>query len=211
VVTRGWHPHHMAVVAVFHSVLGPRAGTADAAQRLSAAGHEVRLVDQYEGRTFDSYEPAMAFGEGELTFDELARRGLAGVADLEPGFVALGFSNGAIMAELCAIYAQAGAVVCFAGAIPPAVLAQFGAVPEGTRWPAGVPAQVHLAADDPFRDEPSWLPDFEAAVRAAPAEVASWTYAGGHLFTDPSLPEEFDAEAAELAWSRVLAFLAHVG
>lgn len=28
----------------------------------------------------------------------------------------------------------------------------------------------------------------------------------GHLFTDASLPEEFDAEAAELLWTRVLAF-----
>jgi dienelactone hydrolase len=198
----------MAVVAIFHSVLGLRAGTEDAAARLTAAGHDVRVVDQYEGRSFDDYEAAMAFGEGELGFPELARRGMAGVADLEPGYVALGFSNGSTMAELCALQAGAGAVVCFAGAMPPAVLADFGAVPEGTTWPAGVSAQVHLAAEDPFREEATWLPDFEAAVRAAPAEVTTWTYPGGHLFTDPSLPEEFDAAAAELAWQRVLAFLA---
>jgi dienelactone hydrolase len=197
----------MAVIAIFHSVLGLRAGTEDASARLTTAGHQVHVVDQYEGRSFDAYEPAMAFGEGELGFPELLRRGMAGVADLEPGYVALGFSNGSTMAELCALQAGAGAVVCFAGAMPPAVLAEFGAVPEGTTWPAGVPAQVHLAADDPFQENPTWLTDFEAAVRAAPADVDSWTYPGGHLFTDPSLPDEFDADAAELAWERVLAFL----
>jgi len=70
---------------------------------------------------------------------------------------------------------------------------------------------VHRAADDPFRENSSWLPDFEEAVRAAPAEVSSWTYPGGHLFTDSSLPEEFDANAAELAWERVLEFIDRVG
>ena len=34
-------------------------------------------------------------------------------------------------------------------------------------------------------------------------------YAGtGHLFTDPSLPDEYDEQAAELLWSRVKAFCA---
>ena len=40
----------------------------------------------------------------------------------------------------------------------------------------------------------------------AGAEV--FDYPGrGHLFTDPSLPDEYDAAAAELLWERVLAFL----
>ena len=29
----------------------------------------------------------------------------------------------------------------------------------------------------------------------------------GHLFTDPTLPDEFDADATELLWSRVLPFV----
>lgn len=28
----------------------------------------------------------------------------------------------------------------------------------------------------------------------------------GHLFTDPSLPDEYDEQAAALLWQRVLAF-----
>lgn len=40
----------MAAVALFHSVLGIRDGVHDAAVRLRAAGHEVRVVDQYDGR-----------------------------------------------------------------------------------------------------------------------------------------------------------------
>ena len=47
------------------------------------------------------------------------------------------------------------------------------------------------------------------AIEAAGAPVAVFDYPGaGHLFTDPSLPEEHDPAAAELLWQRVLAFCA---
>ena len=45
-------------------------------------------------------------------------------------------------------------------------------------------------------------------MRRAEGAVEVFRYPGsGHLFTDPSLPEEYDAEAAELAWQRALAFV----
>ena len=47
-----------ATIALFHSVLGVRAGIEDAVQRLTAAGHDVVVVDQYAGRTFDDYDEA---------------------------------------------------------------------------------------------------------------------------------------------------------
>src|SRR5918997_1104856 len=43
----------MSHVALFHSVLGARPGMIEAAERLRAAGHEVKVVDQYDGRVFD--------------------------------------------------------------------------------------------------------------------------------------------------------------
>jgi dienelactone hydrolase len=62
--------------------------------------------------------------------------------------------------------------------------------------------------DDPFREQ-DWVDAVVASVRAAGAPVEMFDYPGaGHLFTDPSLPEEYDAEAAELLWIRVLAFCA---
>lgn len=47
----------MASIALFHSVLGVRPGVQDAAARLRARGHEVLVVDQYDGRSFDDYAP----------------------------------------------------------------------------------------------------------------------------------------------------------
>lgn len=47
----------MAAIALFHSVLGVRPGVRDAAARLRARGHEVLVVDQYNGRSFDSGPP----------------------------------------------------------------------------------------------------------------------------------------------------------
>ena len=56
----------MAHVVLVHSVLGIRPGILDAAERLRAAGHEVLVPDLFEGRVFDTYDPAMAYAEGEV-------------------------------------------------------------------------------------------------------------------------------------------------
>ena len=61
--------------------------------------------------------------------------------------------------------------------------------------------------DDPFRDQAE-IDGMAADVRAAGAPFEVFEYAGaGHLFTDPSLPAEFDSAAAETLWGRVLALL----
>lgn len=51
----------MSHIALFHSVLGVRPGVLDAAERLRAEGHDVTVVDQYEGRVFDDYGEADEF------------------------------------------------------------------------------------------------------------------------------------------------------
>ena len=43
----------MAHIALFHGILGVRPGELDAARRFTEAGHEVRVIDQYEGEVFD--------------------------------------------------------------------------------------------------------------------------------------------------------------
>jgi len=53
----------MTNIALFHSVLGVRPGVAAAADRLRAAGHDVLVVDQYEGRVFDDYDEADEFAQ----------------------------------------------------------------------------------------------------------------------------------------------------
>jgi dienelactone hydrolase len=192
----------MTTIALFHSVLGVRPGVLDAADRLRAAGHQVRVIDQYDGQVFDDYDEAGAHVE-QVGFPALMAAALEGVADLPDGFVAAGFSNGAGMAEYVAVQGRSAGVVMFSGALP---LAMLGA----SAWPAGTPVQLHAAAADPMRHQ-EWNDAFVADVRVSGASVEAFDYPGsGHLFTDPSLPAEYDPSATELLWDRALAFCATV-
>ncbi|SOD93983.1 dienelactone hydrolase family protein [Blastococcus haudaquaticus] len=192
----------MTTIALFHSVLGVRRGVLDAADRLRAAGHQVRVVDQYDGRVFDDYAEAGAHVDS-IGFPALMAAALDGVADLPDGFVAAGFSNGAGMAEYVAVQGRCSGALMFSGALPVAMLG-------ATAWPSGVPVQLHAAETDPLRHQ-EWNDAFLADVRASGASVEVFDYPGsGHLFTDPSLPDEFDASATELLWGRALTFCAAV-
>ncbi|CAA9400892.1 dienelactone hydrolase family protein [uncultured Nocardioides sp.] len=190
----------MTQIALFHSALGVRPGVLDAADRLRAAGHDVHVVDQYDGRTFDDYETAGAHVES-VGFPALMQRAVEGTAHLADGFAVVGFSNGAGMAELVALQRRVSAAVLLSGALP---LGMLGA----EAWPEHVPAQIHYGADDPFRSQ-EWLDDVVGSIRAAGVrlEVHDDYPTSGHLFTDASLPAEHDPASAELLWTRVLAFL----
>ena len=137
------------------------------------------------------------------------RSALAGIAD-EPGpIVAAGFSNGAGMAEYvtAARGGRAGGVLGslqFSGALP---LAMLGV----DRWPAHTPVQVNYATGDPRRSD-DWITAFVDDVRASGSMYESFLdYRGGHLFTDPSLPDEYDKAATALAFERALDFLERLG
>ena len=195
----------MTTVALFPSVLGIRAGVLDAAERLRQDGHEVLVVDLYEGRTFDDYEPAMAFAEEELGHAELMRRAREAVADLPDGFVSAGFSLGCVMAVHIATQRAVSGVLMIAGALPASA---FGA---DARWPAGVSAQTHSTLDDPWREQ-EMIDQAVLEVQAAGGTLEVFDYPGaGHLFTDPSLPAEYDPVGTELLWSRVLPFVRACG
>lgn len=187
-------------IALFHSALGVRPGVIKAADRLRANGHDVVVVDQYDGRVFDDYQEAGEFAEsiGYSTLMRLAEEAVSAMAD---GFIAAGFSNGGGMAEFVATRRSVRGVLMLSGALD---LNMIGV----EAWPAGVPAQIHYATDDPFRDQ-AGIDAVAAHVDSAGARIEIFDYPGsGHLFTDPSLPDEYDAHAAELLWSRVLTFCA---
>lgn len=190
----------MTNIALFHSVLGARPGFDDAAERLRAEGHNVTAVDQYDGRTFDSYDEASEFAEA-IGYPALMSLAAQAVEHLPDGFITAGFSNGGGMAEYVATQRNVAGVLMFSGALD---LSMLGV----DAWPAGVPAQIHYALDDPFRCQAE-IDAVTQLVRAAGAPVEVFDYPGaGHLFTDSSLPAEFDAESTELLWSRVLPFCA---
>ena len=188
----------MTDIALFHSVLGVRPGIYEAADRLRAGGHDVVIVDQYDGWVFDDYDEAGEFAEsiGFPTLMQLAEDAVQAIPD---GFIAAGFSNGGGMAEFVATRRSVRGVLMFSGALD---LAMIG---DGA-WPVGVPAQIHYTAQDPFRNQ-AWIDAVSAQVRAAGASVEVFDYPGdGHLFTDSSRTTEYDPTSTELLWSRVLPF-----
>lgn len=190
----------MATIAIFHSALGVREGVRDAARRLSDAGHEPEIVDYYGGyRSFDDL-PSAADYVDRIGFPALMQAAVDGVADLPDGFAVLGFSNGSGMAEYVATRRPVTKAVLGSGTLP---LAMIGA----DAWPPQTAAQIHYAADDPFRND-EWLESVIGSVRSSGAPLEAYTdYPGdGHLFTDPTLPD-YDEANAELFWQRVLAFL----
>jgi dienelactone hydrolase len=193
----------MPQIALFHSVLGVRPGVLDAAERFRAAGHEVMVVDQYEGQVFADYAEASPYAEA-LGYPELMRRALVAVEPLADGFIAAGFSNGGAMSEYVATQRRVAGVLMLSGVLP---LDTLGA----SAWPAGVPAQIHYTVEDPFRLQAA-VDSVAAAIRAAAGAVEVFDYPGdGHLFTDASLPAEYDADNAQLFWQRVLEFCAAPG
>src|SRR5918998_1583811 len=107
----------MATIALFHSALGVRPGVLDAAERLRSHGHDVRVIDQYQGRSFNGYEEAEAY-VGSVGFPALMQSAMEATADLPDGFVVAGFSNGAGMAEHVAIKRGVAGAVLLSGALP---------------------------------------------------------------------------------------------
>lgn len=188
----------MTDIALFHSSFGVRRGVIDAADRLRTDGHRVLVVDQYDGRVFDDYDEADRFVD-QIGFPELMRRAVQAVQELPDGFVAAGFSNGGGMAEYVATQRTCSGVLMLSGALPVQMLG-------AQAWPAAVPAQIHYTQRDPRRRQ-EWIDTVVNDVRAAGAQVEVFDYPGdGHLFTDPSLPAEYDEQAATLLWSRALRF-----
>ena len=195
----------MAEVVLFHSVLGLRPGVEDSADRLRAAGHTVHAPDYFDGEVFDDLDEGLRKRDA-LGYAEIARRAREAVSGLPAGLVLAGFSLGAVPAELLAATTPGarGAVLMHA-AIPVEGFGEFGV----ERWPAGVPVQVHYAAEDPWLEagEVAALGD---AVRGAGAAFEEHAYPGsGHLFADPDLPE-YDCASSEALWRRVVAFLDRV-
>lgn len=190
----------MSEIALFHSVLGVRKGVADAAELLTAAGHAVTVIDQYDGQVFEDYEVASDFAEG-IGYPALMEAAVTAVSELADGFIAIGFSNGGGMAEFVATRRKVGGVVMIAGALG---LEMLGV----EAWPANTPAQIHYSVADPFRNQ-EWIDSVFAAIRESGSPIEFFDYSdGGHLFTDSSLPDEYDERATRQLWDRVIEFCA---
>jgi dienelactone hydrolase len=188
----------MAEVVLFHHSGGLTAGVHAFADTLRGGGHAVHTPDLFDGATFDDVAEGVAWVESRGE-DVFARRAREAVAGLPSEVVHAGLSFGAARAaeQVLRRPGARGAVLLY-GAVAPSWW--------GATWPDGVPAQAHVAEQDPWR-EPDAEEEFTAAVPGA--ELFVYPVAG-HLFAEPGHLDH-DATAADLATRRVLDFLARLG
>jgi dienelactone hydrolase len=182
----------MAQVLLFHHAQGLTPGVRRLAEAFEGAGHTVHLPDLYEGRTFDDLDDGVAHAR-RTGFETIVARGRAAAEGVDGELVLAGLSLGLMPVQaLAASRPGVRGALLLHGFVGP--------------WPRGVPAQIHVAQDDPEGDVG------DARVAAAEDEgVELFVYPGDrHLFTDDSLPA-YEPDAAALVRERVLAFLAAVG
>ncbi|MEU8704487.1 dienelactone hydrolase family protein [Streptomyces sp. NPDC048565] len=185
-------------IMLFHSTYGLRPAVHAAAERLRAAGHEVRVPDLFDGHTFETVEDGMAFQQ-ELGKDELLRRAVLAAAPYsDQGLVYAGFSFGASVAQTLALGdAKARGLLLIHGTSD---IAPNASVDE-------LPVQLHVADPDAY-ESGDWLNSWYLQMQRTGADVEIYRYPGaGHLYTDPDLPD-FDQPSADLTWKVALGFLA---
>jgi dienelactone hydrolase len=188
----------VAEVVLFHHAQGLTPGVVSFAHALRAAGHVVHIPDLYDGATFDDLDAGVGHAKA-IGFDTVLERGVAAAQGYPDDVVYAGFSLGVMPAQMLAQTRPAarGALLMH-GTFP---LGEF-----GEQWPAGLPLQIHVMADDDWGDV-----DVARELAAAADGAELFLYPGdAHLFTDESLPA-FDAGAAALVRQRVLGFLARLG
>jgi dienelactone hydrolase len=186
-------------LVLFHSVLGLRRGVLQWAERLRAAGHTVHTPDLYNGRVFDDFPVATQYFQS-IGIEEMMSRSQRVAEILPEHLVYAGFSNGGASAEFLAAkrLGAVGAILMHA-AMP---LEVFGL----TKWPPGVPVQVHYGNSDPYKDDTA-VSRLRTQVEESGSAFRSYGYpVDGHLFADPELPT-YDAPSADAMFQALLIFL----
>jgi dienelactone hydrolase len=76
----------------------------------------------------------------------------------------------------------------------------------GRHVAGGRTGPTHSTRDDPWREQEE-IDQTVRDVEAGGGSIEVFDYPGsGHLFTDLTLPDEYDPDATETFWSRALAF-----
>ncbi|MCA9550444.1 MAG: dienelactone hydrolase family protein [Myxococcales bacterium] len=183
----------MAEIVLFHSAYGLRPAVQDAAERLRQTGHHVTVPDLYRGATAATLEEALAIRD-RIGREVLLDRARAAAAAAPNDSVLAGFSLGAALAQRVA-----NTDPRFVRLLLFHDFAELGA--QSPKWWV----QAHFAVGDPFtpKDE---IDPWRASLEARGSEVEVAFHRGGHLFTDPGLPDH-DAASAATAWEMAERFL----
>ncbi len=176
------------------------------ADRLAAVGYRALAVDYYRGFLASSKLEAMRQRMSLDLSDVITQdvRGAVQYLKASGGRVAvLGFSLGGAVAMTAACrLTELDAAVTFYG-LPPAREADPGSIP--------IPLQAHFALSDEWYP-PRVIDALEARLREGGVVHEFHRYSTGHGFFSTHWPEEYDAAASEVAWERLLSFLAtHLG
>jgi carboxymethylenebutenolidase len=191
-----------AGVIVLHPWWGLNDDVVAYTDRLADAGFAAAAPDLYAGQVAttipeaeglsDSLEEDVADAFVLLAVDELG----AAVGDPSARLGSVGFSMGAAWALwLPAQRSEVSATVVYYGSMEGPSLSR-----------AHTPVLGHFAASDPYETDES-VTAFEKTLRTANRDVDIHRYAGtGHWFAEPS-KDAYEADAAELAFDRTVAFL----
>lgn len=178
------------------------------ADRLAAEGFVVLAPDLYDGRTTaDKGEAERLVEEVDGQYETAIRKESAALDQLLAHPRVRGDKAGAVAFSMGADYAnwvaaqrpELAALVLFSGGAnwqPPGFMERSRAAVLG-----------HFATDDEFQPEAD-VRAFEAALRDAGKEAAIHFYPdSGHWFFEDNRPDDYNPEAAALAWERTVEFL----
>ncbi|MBW3576948.1 MAG: dienelactone hydrolase family protein [Actinobacteria bacterium] len=187
----------MAEIVVFHSALGLRPAIGRFAEHLRDHGHVVHTPDLFDGEVFDDLDAAVAHRD-TIGIPILIGRAQDAVDDLPEQLVYAGFSMGTAPAQLLAATRPgARGAVLIQGALG---LEHLGL----DAWPARVPVQLHVAADDPWFDRD----DAIQATAGIPDDLLDYHEypIDAHLFADSDW-HEHDAQATTAMLDTIITWL----
>jgi len=191
-------------VIVIHENRGLNPHTQDVARRVALEGFTALAPDAlspFGGTPANEDEARAAFAR--IDRDQTVRDLVAAIAYLKgrpdaAGPVgAIGFCWGGGMVNLLAVSApNLAAAAPFYGLVAPAA--------DVPRIKAKL--QLHYAGNDPRIN--AGIPEYEAALKAAGVSYEKFVYEGAeHAFLNDTGAARYDKAAAELAWSRTIAFM----
>lgn len=187
-------------VLLLHEWFGLQDGFKRLADRLCGEGFTVLAADMYDGYVASNVAEAETF-EGRLDHERTVKRMQAAAGFLRdnwhPRVGLMGFSLGAFLGTKLAHEFPFEATVLFYGYtdIDPARFKGY--------------LQGHFAETDDFEPLEDARSYFEKIAEEG-VEAEFHHYPGtGHWFANPSVPEAFDPDAAELALTRTIDFFHH--
>jgi carboxymethylenebutenolidase len=171
------------------------------ADRFARAGFHALAPDLYKGKVVTKDDEANHL-MSSLDFPDATHQDIRGAVQYlraKSGKVGvMGFCMGGALTIAAAVHVpEVAAGVCFYG-IPPGDFAD----PARIR----VPLQGHFASKDGWCT-PAAAQDLEKAMRAAGAAPEIHHYAADHAFFNERRAEVYDANCANQAWERTIAFL----